>query len=149
MNLQSIAAQADRELSAAKLTADIVRAFVSNNPLPASELLNLIGAVHAAILGFLLLDFEAETAPEPEITKPTPSEIRKSITPDALISFIDGRPYKTLKRHLATHGHTPQSYRATFGLGVDYPMVSPAYSAVRSQLAKAVGLGRGGVATVQ
>ena len=68
--------------------------------------------------------------------------IRRSITPDALISFIDGQPYRMLKRHLTTHGLTPQRYRQRYSLPADYPMTAPNYSAARSELAKALGLGR-------
>lgn len=70
------------------------------------------------------------------------AEIRKSITPDALISFIDGKPYKTLKRHLTTHGLDPAGYRAKYGLPADYPIVSEKYSAARSELARTLGLGQ-------
>ena len=61
-----------------------------------------------------------------------------------LTSFVDGRKYKSLKRHLSTNGMTPDEYRAKFGLPKDYPMVAPAYSAQRSSLAKSLGLGRKG-----
>ncbi len=43
---------------------------------------------------------------------------------------------------LAGLGMTPADYRAKWGLAKDYPMVAPAYAAKRSELAKAVGLGR-------
>jgi predicted transcriptional regulator len=33
--------------------------------------------------------------------------------------MIDGKPYKTLKRHLSTHGLTPQQYRERYGLRPD------------------------------
>ena len=70
------------------------------------------------------------------------AEIRRSITPDALISFEDGKPHKQLKRHLATRGMTPNDYRAKWGLPTDYPMVAANSSAVRSALAKKIGLGK-------
>ncbi len=69
------------------------------------------------------------------------AQIRKSVQRDRLISFIDGKSYKTLKRHLTAHGLTPASYRERFGLPADYPMVAAAYSERRSSLAKAHGLG--------
>lgn len=69
-------------------------------------------------------------------------DVRKSIMPDALVSFEDGKLYKTLKRHLAGRGLTPAAYREKWGLPPDYPMVAPNYSAVRSALARANGLGR-------
>lgn len=68
---------------------------------------------------------------------------RKSLaSPDVIISMIDGKPYKTLRRHLATHGMTPEEYRERYGLKKDYPMVAPTYSAARQAMAKKIGLGR-------
>ncbi|GJE34549.1 MucR family transcriptional regulator [Methylobacterium oxalidis] len=124
-----------------ELTADIVSAYVAKNSLPFAELPALLTSVHAALNG---LTSGLPQASADEVEKATPPQIRKSITPDALISFIDGRPYKTLKRHLATHGLDPHSYRQRFGLPGDYPMVCANYAAQRSELAKAIGLGRPG-----
>jgi predicted transcriptional regulator len=79
------------------------------------------------------------TAPVRKLTK---TEIDRSITPDHLISFEDGKPYKTLRRHLTLFGLTPEQYRTKWGLPADYPIVSPNYSETRSQLAKSLGLGQ-------
>jgi predicted transcriptional regulator len=69
--------------------------------------------------------------------------VRKSLASrDHIISLIDGKPYKTLRRHLARHGLTPEQYRERFGLKPDYPMVSENYSEVRRDMAKRIGLGR-------
>lgn len=38
---------------------------------------------------------------------------------------------------------SPEDYRSKWGLPKDYPMVAPNYSAARSAMAKAVGLGNG------
>ncbi|MGC5781153.1 MucR family transcriptional regulator [Methylobacterium sp. NFXW15] len=119
--------------------SDIVAAYVSNNHVAAADLPALIITIHQA-LGTL-----ANGAPAPEeeaVEKPSAAQVRKSVQQDAIISFIDGRRYKTLKRHLAAHGFNPASYREKFGLGADYPMVAPAYSEKRSNLAKSLGLGR-------
>ena len=124
------------------LAADIVCAYVSNNSVPVTELPTLLGSVHAALNG--LAAGAAVAAPAETVEKPTPAQIRKSITPDALISFIDGKSYKTLKRHLAAHGLDPHSYRQRYGLPTDYPLVAPSYAAQRSELARAIGLGRPG-----
>ena len=121
--------------------ADIISAYVSNNPVPVAELPALIGRVHAALNS---LAAGPSTAPEPEAEKATPAQIRKSITPDALISFLDGKPYKTLKRHLTGHGFDPHTYRERYGLPRDYPMVAASYAAQRSELAKSIGLGQQG-----
>lgn len=118
---------------------DIVCAYVSNNSIPASELPELIAGVHRA-----LTPVPAETAPAADEIKPaTAAQIRRSITPDALVSFEDGKPYKTLRRHLSARGLTPEEYRRKWGLPHDYPMVAANYAAQRSALAKTAGLGRG------
>ena len=123
-----------------ELTADIVSAYVSNHSIPASELANLLAFVHAAVSG--LAAGGTNTAAEDAVEKPTPAQIKKSITPDALISFEDGKPYKTLRRHLTLRGLSPEAYRAKHGLPADYPMTSASYSAQRSELARSLGLGQ-------
>ncbi|HEV7443676.1 MAG TPA: MucR family transcriptional regulator, partial [Steroidobacteraceae bacterium] len=120
------------------LAADVVSAYVSNNSVSVSELPGLIASVHATLTGMS----NGPVSTEPEVEKPTPSQIRKSIMPDALISFIDGKPYQTLKRHLAGHGFDPYSYRDRYGLPRNYPMVAANYAAQRSALAKSFGLGQ-------
>lgn len=121
-----------------ELTTDIVAAYVSNNSVPVAELPALLSSVHAAIAGLN----GASASSEPKAEKLTPAQIRKSITPDALISFIDGKPYKTLKRHLTGAGMTIEEYRERFGLPRDYPTTAANYSAQRSALARSAGLGQ-------
>lgn len=119
------------------LTVDIVSAYVSNNSVPVGELSALIGQVHAA-----LRVLTGDAPVNLEVVKPAVS-IRKSVTPDYLISLEDGKRYKSLKRHLSIqYGLTPNEYRAKWGLPNDYPMVAPNYAAMRSAMAKATGLGR-------
>ncbi|PXW64023.1 MucR family transcriptional regulator [Methylobacterium sp. B4] len=126
------------ELDRIELAADLVSAYVSNNSLPSAELPALITQVHAALLGLSA----PQTPKEEEVERATPAQVKKSITPDALISFIDGKPYKTLKRHLTTHGLDIEGYRRRYGLPTDYPTVASNYSAARSALAKDLGLGQ-------
>jgi predicted transcriptional regulator len=64
------------------------------------------------------------------------------VKPDHIVSMIDGKPYKMLKRHLTLQGYTPKSYRETFGLPDNYPMVAPDYAETRRALALKIGLGR-------
>ena len=122
------------------MMADIVAAYVANNSVPATDLPGLIASTHAALARLGSGSSAKAVVPE----KATPAQIRKSIGPDALISFLDGKPYKTLKRHISTNGFGPDSYRERFGLPRDYPMVSASYSQQRSQLARDLGLGQGG-----
>src|SRR3954466_8663730 len=121
-----------------KITSDIISAYVANNSVPVSELPALIAQVHTSLnsLG------QAKTSGEPAVEKPTPAQIRKSVTHEALISFEDGKSYKTLRRHLTGRGLTPEAYREKYGLPRDYPMVAPSYSEQRSELAKSAGFGQ-------
>ncbi|MHC2018708.1 Ros/MucR family transcriptional regulator [Methylobacterium sp. CM6247] len=122
------------------LTADLVAAYVSNNSVPVSALPELLSSVHAAIRG--LTNGGSDVSAADRIEKATPAQIKKSITPDHLISFEDGKPYKTLRRHLTLRGLSPEAYRAKHGLPADYPMTSASYSAQRSELARSLGLGQ-------
>jgi predicted transcriptional regulator len=133
--------------SPAELTGDIVAAYVTNNSIPASELPSLIRNVHGAVSGLASGNKLEAATPSVDVAKPTPTEIRKSVRPDGIVSFIDGKTYKTLKRHLTTRGFDPRGYRDRYGLPVDYPMVAPSYAEQRSALAKAIGLGRPGAMT--
>jgi len=123
-----------------ELTAEIVASYVSGNSIAASELPALIRGVSVALstLGDPPAPVEQPTV---QLTK---SQINKSITPEALISFEDGKSYKMLKRHLSIRGLTPATYREKWGLPSDYPMTAPAYAAQRSALAKSIGLGSAG-----
>jgi predicted transcriptional regulator len=121
------------------ISADLVSAYVSNNSFRAADLPELIRTVHSTLAA---LGLGVGQGGENQIEKPTPAQIKKSITSDALISFEDGKPYRTLKRHLTTRGLTPEAYREKYGLPVDYPMTSAGYSSQRSELARALGLGR-------
>jgi predicted transcriptional regulator len=68
-----------------------------------------------------------------------------SIHEDYLVCHEDGRRVKLLSRHLKSrYGMTPSEYKAKWGLPADYPMVAPAYAALRSDVAKRIGLGAGG-----
>ena len=124
------------------LTADIAAAYVSNNTVQAADVPSVIQTIYRALAGV----GSAAAAPAPEPQKPA-VPIKKSITPDFLISLEDGKKYKSLKRHLRTqYNMSPEDYRAKWGLAKDYPMVAPNYAASRSALAKSMGLGRGGAA---
>ena len=124
------------------LAAEVVSAYVARNSVPVPDLPDIIARVHAALtrLGTPV----AERKSDIPFEQPSSIRIRQSVRPDGIISFIDGKTYKTLKRHLTSRGLDPRSYRARYGLPADYPMVASRYAEQRSALAKAIGLGRGG-----
>ncbi|RWM07972.1 MucR family transcriptional regulator [Mesorhizobium sp.] len=128
---------AEDAINLIELTADIVSAYVSKNPLPVSSLPELISSVNSS-LSKIGQPVEAETPAQAPAVNP-----RRSVFPDYIVCLEDGKKFKSLKRHLDVHyGLTPDEYRAKWGLKQDYPMVAANYAAQRSALAKSSGLGR-------
>ncbi|ESY85455.1 MULTISPECIES: MucR family transcriptional regulator [unclassified Mesorhizobium] len=125
-----------------ELTADIVSAYVSNNPVPVASLPDLIASVNSSLV-------RVGQPGEPE--KPTQEPAvnpKRSVFPDYIICLEDGKKFKSLKRHLNVHyGLSPDAYREKWDLKANYPMVAPSYAATRSALAKSSGLGRKVAAT--
>jgi predicted transcriptional regulator len=117
------------------LTAQIVSAHVSNNPVTPDALPALIQEVYRSLSGV------GKEPAQPD--KPQPAvPAKKSVFPDHIICLEDGKKLKMLKRHLKTaYNLTPEQYRERWGLTADYPMVAPNYAKHRSSLAKKIGLG--------
>ena len=116
-------------------TTKVVAAHVANNPIAVTDVPGLIATVHQALatLG------PEEPAPRPEPAVP----IKQSVKPEYIVCLDDGKKLKMLKRHLRTaYNMSPDEYRQKWGLPSNYPMVAPKYAAVRSELAKKIGLGR-------
>jgi predicted transcriptional regulator len=111
---------------------------VSNNPVRAAELPDLIKTIHASLTE--VVEPKPAEVLAPVLTPAVP--VKKSVTDDFIICLEDGKKFKSLRRHLATaFNMTPEDYRAKWGLPRDYPMVAPGYASKRSELAKATGLG--------
>lgn len=131
-------------VNAVELATELTVAWLGNpnTRTPADEVPAFLGRMHetvSALLGGATQQVEAEAPVEY-----TPAvSVRKSLaSKDHIISMIDGKPYKTLRRHLATNGLTPEEYRARYNLKSDYPLVSESYSESRRAMAKKIGLGR-------
>ena len=122
-----------------KLTTQIVVAFTSNNPVSKEDLPDIIASTYEA------LRESAEGPVVDDAPKPVPAvPVDRSVTEEFLICLEDGKPFKSLKRHLRTKFDlTPEAYREKWGLPPDYPMVAPGYAKERSELAKRMGLGKG------
>ncbi len=121
-----------------QLTAQIVAAYVGNNPVTPSQIPEVIRSVSTSLSGLADRD-QAVVKAEQKPAVP----IEKSLTANYLICLEDGRKLKMLKRHLrTTHGLRPEDYRAKWGLSLDYPMVAPNYAKRRSAFAKQFGLGK-------
>ncbi|WP_246691988.1 MULTISPECIES: MucR family transcriptional regulator [unclassified Methylobacterium] len=134
--------------SCLELAAEITAAYVTNNHIAATDLPGLFESIHWALCNLEQPSDELRSAiATTEV--PSPAQIRRSVQHDHIMSFIDGRLYRTLKRHLTAHGLTPETYRARYRLPNDYPTVAPSYAEQRSAIAKAIGLGVPGAQSVR
>jgi predicted transcriptional regulator len=140
----------DTKAASVELATELTIAWLGNPNVRATadEVPAFLRQMHATIE-----DLSGAKSNAPNDTSGTPAgqvftpavTVRKSLASrDHIISLIDGKPYKTLRRHLSTHGLTPEDYRARYGLKADYPMVAPAYSEHRRAVAKQLGLGQKG-----
>jgi predicted transcriptional regulator len=133
----------NNETNSVELATELTIAWLSNpnTRTSADDVPGFLQSMYAAV----------EKLANPEAGEPEASSqehvpavsVRKSLASrDHIISMIDGKPYRTLRRHLTTNGLTPEDYRQRYGLKSDYPMVAPSYSESRSAMAKTIGLGR-------
>lgn len=122
-----------------RMTSEIVASFVSNNPVTAESLPDVIRSVYRTVSG---LAGAAEPKPE---DKPRPAvPVGRSVTTDYIVCLEDGRKLKMLKRYLRSrYDMSPDEYRRRWSLPPDYPMVAPSYTERRSEFAKKIGLGKG------
>jgi Predicted transcriptional regulator len=121
----------------AALTAQIVASYLGGQPLPAEDIPKLIHSIHAALAGL----GQPITLQSKENLSPA-VPIRRSVTRDQIVCLECGQTFKMLRRHLRTdHEMAPDEYRERWNLPTDYPMVAPNYATVRSEMAKAIGLG--------
>lgn len=132
------------ETNTVELATGLTIAWLSNpnTRTSADDVPAFLQSMHNAVTA---LGGSAEAAPvEAAPVKYTPAvTARKSLaSKDHIVSMIDGKPYKTLRRHLSTNGLTPDQYRERYGLKPDYPMVAESYSEARRAMARKIGLGR-------
>jgi len=132
------------DINAVELAAELTAAWLANpnTRTNAEDVPEFLRSMHAAV--DQLSGTATSAAPEEAAQSYEPAvTVRKSLaSPDHIISMIDGKSYKTLRRHLSRNSLTPEEYRARYNLKADYPMVAPSYSEARRTMAKSIGLGR-------
>ena len=139
----------ENTLNAVELAAELTIAWLGNqnNRVSAEDVPAFLRTMHATVTelaqgtsaGQVTEDAESQQEYPPAVS------VRKSLgSKDHIISLIDGKPYKALRRHLSGHGLTPEQYRERYNLKADYPMVAENYSAARREMAHKIGLGRQG-----
>ncbi|WCM25088.1 MucR family transcriptional regulator [Sphingomonas sp. QA11] len=137
-------------LNAVELATELTLAWLGNpnNRVSADDVPAFLNAMHATLTELVQGASAPEDVQDDEIPLPefTPAvTVRKSLaSKDHIISMIDGKPYRTLRRHLSGHGLTPEQYRERYNLKPDYPMVAESYSEVRRAMAHKIGLGQKG-----
>jgi predicted transcriptional regulator len=125
--------------AAPRLVAKIIASYVSHHNLTLEQIPELIAAVHRTIAGLGQPAVEIQAAPTPAVP------IRRSVQRDVVVCLDCGWKGKMLRRHLTTrHGFSGDEYLKRWGLPGDHPLTAPNYSVQRSNLAKELGLGRGG-----
>lgn len=116
--------------------ADMVTAYINNHPISADDVPRLLQSLIET-----LSKSEAQASPDLGLNPAVP--IGDSIQHDHLVCLEDGARVKMLKRYLKTHFNmTPEQYIRKWGLPDDYPMVCPAYSESRREIAVKQGLGK-------
>ena len=138
-------------VSAVELTAQVTIAWLSNQNVRVApdDVPGFLRSIHQTVIDLASKEVGGgdggggtELAASDDNHAPAVS-VRKSLASrDHIISMIDGKPYKSLRRHLSRHGLTPDQYRRRYGLKPDYPMVAPSYSEARREMAKKIGLGQ-------
>lgn len=140
----------ETQLDAVEYATELTIAWLSNqnNRVSAEDVPAFLQTMHATVTALAsgTVTSSDDAAADAAQTEHAPAvTARKSLaSKDHIISMIDGKPYKTLRRHLNTHGMTPEEYRARYNLKADYPMVAENYSKARREMAVKIGLGSKG-----
>jgi predicted transcriptional regulator len=124
-----------------RLAADIVIANSTGKGFTTEQLTHMLKAV-ADTLEDLALEpgmmAGERTAPEAG----APADWKASIGKNTITCLICGYSGKLLTPHLKSkHKTTPREYRKQFGIPARTPLVSKAYRAKRSKIAKETGIG--------
>ena len=117
-------------------------AFQPNARTSADDVPAFLMAMHEAVTKLADGGEPTEEQPVAPAYEPATTARKSLASPDHIISMIDGKKYRTLRRHLSTKGMTPEQYRERYNLKADYPMVAASYSEARRAMAKSIGLGR-------
>jgi predicted transcriptional regulator len=133
------------------LISNVAASYLRRNSVGIDQIESVIEHVSRA-LQKASTDMTVEGAPSPgpqqsqtpaiEEKRAPAVPIRKSVQREFVVCLEDGFKGRTLRKHLMTaHQLTPEQYREKWGLANNHPIVAPAYSEQRSQMAKKLGLG--------
>lgn len=137
----------DMTIVRAQMASAMLTSFMSTNTVAVDDIDDLVErfARNAdQLLGLKAAEPEVAPLVLPTGIDPDGDLVAQTVFDNGIVSLIDGKHYRMLRRHLTTHGLTPEEYFTKFGLPNDYPLTCKTYSAERSQHAKNIGLGRKG-----
>lgn len=139
-------AEEDSSLNTIELATELTIAWLNNpgNRASADDVPAFLERMHQTLNTMAGSGSTAVASAESNEYEPAVSVRRSLASKDHIISLIDGKPYKSLKRHLSTNGLTPDQYRERYKLKPDYPMVAENYAKQRRELALKIGLGSKG-----
>jgi len=124
-----------------RLAADIVIANSTGKGFTTDQLTHMLTTV-AETLESLAAETGAPAAAAPAPAAKVPATWKASIGKNAITCMICGYSGKLLTPHLKSkHQMTQREYRKEFQIPVKVPLVSKAYRAKRSKIAKETGIG--------
>jgi len=122
-----------------RLAADIVIANSTGKGFNTEQLTEMLKAVTETLEG---LAAEPEGLAAEQQAEAAPADWKSSIARNAITCLICGYSGKLLTPHLKSkHQLTPREYRKKFNIPARTPLVSKAYRAKRSRIAKETGIG--------
>jgi predicted transcriptional regulator len=135
---------AETDTSAVELATELTIAWLgnSNTRVAADAVPAFLKTMVETVISLQGVGSNTAAVQEPKEYTPAISARKSLASKDHIISMNYGKPYKALRRHLATNGLTPAEYRERYGLKPDYPMVAESYSESRRAMAEKIGLGR-------
>ena len=123
-----------------QMATEIVKAHLSKTAVRTEDLPKLIKKTYETLRG--MEPHQSSSAPEASTSQEPAVPIEESVAEDHITCLECGLKFTSLKRHIKTHHYMSlEQYREKWGLPLDYPMVASSYAAIRSRIAKKIGLG--------
>jgi predicted transcriptional regulator len=125
-----------------RLAADIVIANSTGKGFTTEQLTHMLKAVADTLEELAIETGGMETGERPSSEARVPADWKASIGKNTITCLICGHSGTILTPHLKSkHKTTPREYRKQFAIPARTPLVSKAYRAKRSKIAKETGIG--------
>jgi len=102
---------------------EIVKAQAGSRPMTEDDILSMLKSVASGIASMT----SGQPLPETDGKAPSTMDPKKALKEKSVICLECGRSFKVLtKKHLATHGLTPEEYRSKYGYKKGTPLCAKA-----------------------